>query len=443
MLKVLDQAGIKDGSEATKTSNQSEQPSGTVVVRSATEKTQDTSEKRATNGIIKSGQKKEGSILANSNASKPRSAKKSVRFSSDTKQEAPPSKTRIPSNKSVASRLANKIPAGKANPKKSSPTAKKNASVEATFNDDINLHSAVIPLQESSDEAALRKEMLEYNMSEVGAVVAELSLVEDEDDDEDDDGNGVVENGTDEDEEDDDDEEDEEEEDKYGRSTRRVINAKYRREMEALQKKMAMREKERSLGVNGNTGDSITASQSTLKEASSKTSPSTKPSPLAEMIVERAPASIPTSATTKAPSKTNLNENADEENEGDTGNDVDVDKALLQQNLARERIRLRNRLIYRQGGFLEPTEDEQAFIPLDDDDVRPPRGVDSVVATPATTSVAVSGSAAGEGTVNGDGDRKADETGGDANGNETGNAEKEKVAPKKRVSRFKAARLKT
>lgn len=85
---------------------------------------------------------------------------------------------------------------------------------------------------ESEEETKLRREMLKYNMEEIGAVVAELNLEEDGDyygyedySDDDDDGEHTEGDDTD-------------DEDKYGRTTRQVVSDNYRREMEELEKRL-------------------------------------------------------------------------------------------------------------------------------------------------------------------------------------------------------------
>jgi unconventional prefoldin RPB5 interactor 1 len=82
---------------------------------------------------------------------------------------------------------------------------------------------------ETEEDRKLRQEMLKYNMSEIGAVVAELNLEDDGD-------YYGYEDYTDYDEEDD--EEYSEEEDEYGRTTRRVVSENYRRQMEELEERL-------------------------------------------------------------------------------------------------------------------------------------------------------------------------------------------------------------
>lgn len=90
----------------------------------------------------------------------------------------------------------------------------------------------VIPTDESPEDAALRRQMLQYSLDEVGAVVAELDL---------DDGSESQASYS-EDESEDGEQYDscvEDEEDAFGRTTRRVVDDRYREEMLELEKKLA------------------------------------------------------------------------------------------------------------------------------------------------------------------------------------------------------------
>ncbi|KAF1964763.1 hypothetical protein BU23DRAFT_561646 [Bimuria novae-zelandiae CBS 107.79] len=91
------------------------------------------------------------------------------------------------------------------------------------------LSKAVVPT-DTPEEAALRREMLQYGLNEVNDVVAKLEL--DDDDDEMDDDYDYDEEY---------DSEVSEEEDKYGRSTRRVLSDDYIKEMQELEKKLNAR----------------------------------------------------------------------------------------------------------------------------------------------------------------------------------------------------------
>jgi unconventional prefoldin RPB5 interactor 1 len=97
-----------------------------------------------------------------------------------------------------------------------------------------SVQQPVIPADESEDDAALRREMLQYSMGEVGEVVAELIIEEGSDDDDDGDDDYEV-DYTDEDEDEDGDE------DKYGRSTQRIITNRYRERMLELEKRLGVK----------------------------------------------------------------------------------------------------------------------------------------------------------------------------------------------------------
>ncbi|EKG12807.1 hypothetical protein MPH_10050 [Macrophomina phaseolina MS6] len=90
------------------------------------------------------------------------------------------------------------------------------------------IQDPVIPKDESEEDAKLRREMLEYNLNEVGHVVAELDLYEGDSDDED-----MYED-------EDSDIEEVEEEDEWGRS-RPVITEEYLQKMRELEKKLDAR----------------------------------------------------------------------------------------------------------------------------------------------------------------------------------------------------------
>ncbi|OJJ64021.1 hypothetical protein ASPSYDRAFT_283122 [Aspergillus sydowii CBS 593.65] len=90
----------------------------------------------------------------------------------------------------------------------------------------------VVDIDESPEDAKLRREMLQYGLDEVGAVVAELELDEDADDISVDDGDDSYTF---------DDEEEEEEEDEYGRTIRPVLDENYHQQMRELEAKLNAR----------------------------------------------------------------------------------------------------------------------------------------------------------------------------------------------------------
>lgn len=103
------------------------------------------------------------------------------------------------------------------------------------LDDDENVVATypIIPQGESPEDAELRRQMLQYGLSEVGQIVAELDLdnptVEYSDLD-DDDGDF-----------DDDEDEDDDEEDQYGRSIKPGVSDDYRQQMLELEKKLNAR----------------------------------------------------------------------------------------------------------------------------------------------------------------------------------------------------------
>jgi len=103
--------------------------------------------------------------------------------------------------------------------------------IELDHNDNEIASYPIIPQGESPEDAELRRQMLQYGLSEVGQIVAELDL-----------DHPTVEYSEGEDEEDYGDEtDDDDEEDQYGRSTRPVVTDDYREQMLELEKKLNAR----------------------------------------------------------------------------------------------------------------------------------------------------------------------------------------------------------
>ncbi|KAF4504328.1 hypothetical protein G6O67_008490 [Ophiocordyceps sinensis] len=124
----------------------------------------------------------------------------------------------------------------------------------------ISLRDAVIPEDEEPEDAALRRQMLEYCMGEIGSVVAELQLEEGDTDDGEafDYGHDRIDQVSDEDNKDDDgeafdyghdcvdqvsdeDDEDDDGEDRFGRSTSRMVTDDYRQRMLELERKLGIK----------------------------------------------------------------------------------------------------------------------------------------------------------------------------------------------------------
>lgn len=127
----------------------------------------------------------------------------------------------------------------------------------------------VVPLDESPEDAALRKEMIQYNMNEVGAVVAQMDL-DDEDPD-----NSTEEGGH--------QGSSDEEENNWGLNTGRALTNEYIKEMQALEQKLKpvfeqtadptptveallQAEQELTVGPDGNPIKQISDNASTAKE---------------------------------------------------------------------------------------------------------------------------------------------------------------------------------
>ncbi|KAF2197424.1 hypothetical protein GQ43DRAFT_444272 [Delitschia confertaspora ATCC 74209] len=145
--------------------------------------------------------------------------KKSVSFSEDTKQDPSGSKT-------------SSLESHGYNPELNGYTFNRGTKViEVDENDNEVVSYPIIPTDESSEDAALRREMIQYGLSEVGQVVAEIDLDErgEEDSNDDDDFEEYDEDF---------DSDEDEEEDEHGRSIRPVLTEEYKRQMAELEKKL-------------------------------------------------------------------------------------------------------------------------------------------------------------------------------------------------------------
>ncbi|ESZ97445.1 hypothetical protein SBOR_2134 [Sclerotinia borealis F-4128] len=139
-----------------------------------------------------------------SSATSQKTAQKSVTFTNDSKTESAESKPII---SSAAKRLQELMQFAKDSEKLSS-------------------EPAVIPTDESPEDAALRRDMLQYGMSEVGSLVAEINL----------------EDGSDWESEDyADDSDSDDDEDQFGKSTHQVVDDELRQRMIELEEKLGVR----------------------------------------------------------------------------------------------------------------------------------------------------------------------------------------------------------
>ncbi|KAL9629159.1 MAG: hypothetical protein Q9164_006997 [Protoblastenia rupestris] len=308
----------------------------------------------------------------------------------------------------------------------------------ATENDGNSMSTPVIPVDESPEDAALRRQMLQYNMNEVGAVVAELDL-----DDEDGDNNAPIEDayfGEDDNEIDLQESQDsDEEEDEHGRASSRVLTQDYLAEMQALETKLkdghminigpnpealaatngnTIKElpkdgglasggivKPKALGSRGvrfadkldvqkappikglgDSSSSISTPSLTQKAFFQREAPATAHS-IAGLPTKKSsrfktarteqtldstmstPHRVDGSTISPAARRAPINAGKIVERAYDptvkASEPDDLDPALLNQEVNAEYHRLRNRMIYRGGGFSK-REDERAEVPIDD-----------------------------------------------------------------------------
>ncbi len=388
---------MQDENKSVSANGQSQAADEPNTLQSETEVAQVQSGERSP-GILKSSRDKE---VSSNDQEKSVKKKKSVRFSDDTKPEAAPAPKKKDSKAKRPPKKKNKAA------KKSSLTQQARKVDERLSQDeDVDMTKAIIPENEPPAEAELRQEMLQYNMSGLGAVVAELTISDDQDDLVN--GDAITEVVDDEeklsaddwvDEDDDHEDEDDEEEDEWGRSTRRIISAAYRKEMEALQKRIAAREMQNTGPGDGDGGD-ISPDQATtpstqnpplrdqesteqmvqkrvIPEINPSSDAAAPPTPsqragkiIADTIIEHAPPILPDADTpvtsdhpsTDVPMRTTkphngLSSPATESTE-DTLSPDPLDPSPLRQEIAVEYSKSVNRMIYRRGGFLAQNQDD-------------------------------------------------------------------------------------
>lgn len=298
--------------------------------------------------------KSEGSNAMGQKASscnKSRNTGKSVSFTADTKTESlleHKSKTKIPTLK----RVDPIIP------------------VDGALAEEAPRQQPVIPANESPEDAALRRQIIQYNMREVNNIVAEMDLVDkasdasysDSDSEETPDDNSL-----------------DEDEDKYGRTKRRVLTDEYLTEMRALEQRLNAKALQ-NVGPNAPLDASSMASshgkekQPPFPPASNgaNKSPEHPVSTAVRFAQELDIQPNPPPPTTDSPSKPpappdpihaskiierpyspypNTTTPADSDDDDD-----DLDPALLERQVKTEYHTARNRMIQREGGFTA-TED--------------------------------------------------------------------------------------
>ena len=237
----------------------------------------------------------------------------------------------------------------------------------------------VIPADESPEDAVLRRQMIQYNMEEIGAVVAELDLdgegmsysdEEDEDEDYPDENSSV-----------------EEDEDQFGRTRRRVLTDDYLTEMRALEKRM------KNVGPNAEIGNLAAVNEQEGERPSTNANEPNATHESPQQLPKKGVRFAPSLSVQEAPSPPTANPSAQESSTVPTlpakppSNPVlssiierpyapstdtttpppepdEYDPALLQQEVATEYHKMRNRMIARQGGFMAQSDEEKAKVPL-------------------------------------------------------------------------------
>ncbi|PKY00302.1 hypothetical protein P168DRAFT_293586 [Aspergillus campestris IBT 28561] len=146
------------------------------------------------------------------------------------------------------------------------------AAPESTTSDDRDV--PVTDVDESPEDAELRREMIRYSLDEVGAVVAELEMDEDGSDVTlDDDYDALAY----------DDDDDDDEEDEHGRTTGRVLDEDYHQQMRDLEAKLNARG---MWNMGKNTGSLPEQVQTELEQP---VAVKVEPAPVAETVKEKKP----------------------------------------------------------------------------------------------------------------------------------------------------------
>ena len=352
LLETLRKAGVKD------LPSNAEDEGHTVQSPEKAQKALSDNKTRAdSSGTSSTATRVEASSSSQAKASpaeKPRNPRKSVSFTADTKTESlleHKSKTKIPTVKPIDP----VIPVVDGSPE--------NAAIH---------HQAVIPANESPEDAALRRQMIQYNMSEMNNIVAEMNLDDEASDASysDADGEEGIPN----------DSSLDEDEDKFGRTKQRVLSDDYLAEMHALEQKLNAKAIQ-NIGPNAPPEASTTTSSGHDENATQPLTqsesngidqepnpPTTKGVRFAEDLdIQPSPPSPPASSASHHP-PTPIHASTIIErpysNTSTTPSEPDeFDPALLRQEVKTEYNKLRNRMIQRQGGFAAP-EDDGPEVPL-------------------------------------------------------------------------------
>ena len=307
--------------------------------------------------------------IVNGPAEKSSKSRKSVSFAAEVKVDdvTIPVPDSLKNTKSQNTRIKESQPATTPSTKEDS-TGASNQSVPLYEKEKEKPFDPVIPIDESPEDAALRREMIKYNMGEVGAIVAELDLDENnasysdgESGEEDYDYSSV-----------------EEDEDQYGRTKQRVLTNEYLAEMQKLQQRL------KNVGPAAAQSSSPRLDDSKVPQKDNSISnegPRRPKGPIAkgvrfaeELDIQEAPNEIldkvPTSeqqpvSTQNAHVKHIHTPNVVERpftgssSSSHPTEPDEYDPGLLNQEVRTQYHRMRNDMIQRQGGFMAPDEDDE------------------------------------------------------------------------------------
>lgn len=284
--------------------------------------------------------------------------------------------------------------------------------IELDDDDEVVGATPFIPDDESPEDARLRREMLQYNLNEIGSVVAELDLDEDFSDDDDNDDIDLDEEL--------DDSEISEDEDEHGRSLRKGVSKSYRQQMLELEERLMARmienvgpepdetspfidpEELRKLVIQKDEqmpsakGKEAAAKKGVrfaddldVSEAPKEKQAKQAPAPMADSVLERTPgATSSVSLEDKKPARVSRFKQAKgaqdsppepamaDENRPILSNSVverpaasssttvptpadELDPEIQQRQLASEYYRMRNNMVRQQGGFKVTDEDRE------------------------------------------------------------------------------------
>lgn len=376
---------------------------------------------------------------AKSPASETKKKRKSVTFTEDTKPaESPKVVNGAKPGQAARPKSAIPLPAppsAKEQPQYMTLTASNIDELmrEAKLQEDI-ISEPVVPADDSEADAQLRRDMLQYNLSELNPVVAELTLEEGTPTDDDDDNWDY-------------DEDDDDDEDQWGRSTASVINEEYRLKMLEIQERLQRQAASYDNDDEANKPEGIAKIRVKTKESADGASKSVRFAPKVDVAAESTPtlAAVPTigsqpreddplsdvverktgtapPSAAPAPKKASrfkaargvtassqtqgfrapvaldgsiispeqpvseqqfapsgpkgqtMTTTVLERASSDAPKEPDeFDADMLKQQAAVEYHRLRNRLIQKQGGFMKDIDEESPIRPLDEEEGGPKR----------------------------------------------------------------------